>query len=434
MRLDIDASRPQLKNVQWESLTATGPPPRHLGHSYRTPFSRALPGGAVADLPAPAEEGKIKVLVVVSSPPDVERSRWALSRLDEQAALDAIQASLDIVRDRFDFELLRGPASTENIRRHLSNGGFHVLHLFAHGASPDQGAAASVVLESGDGEAIAAGAAEIGAIVGGLPRLRLVVLAGTGGVEADSGRPVARAPSSELIDLAPSILERGIPAVVAMQGRLDDEAGRLFVSTFYAHLVTSKDGLVDQAINQARQKIFHKRRETWAWTAPVLFLRGSGVLFAPAGLAERVAPASPTHQAATPRPEQPRRLRPKGDLRGGKPVLSAGKRIEPVLELSRDLRFIAPTKEQLFDDLVELGANRDRVETFYWLIGSKRQASPMATLDAEYRDLIDTAFETGTAAKLHERIQKMMQTRQKAPQAAQLYDFGTLRATKEFAP
>lgn len=434
VRLDIDVSQPLLRNLHWESLTAKGPPPRHLGHSYRTPFSRTLPVQAPASAPSLGKDDKIKVLLVVSSPPDLDTSGWRLPRLDEQAALHAVQASLESVRDRIGFELLDGPASISNIRGRLVEGGFHALHVFAHGTSQDDPDAGSMILENTHGAATGVSGEDLAALVSDVPGLRLVVLAGSGGLEAHGHHDAPSAPSNELAKLAPAIVGRGVPAVVAMRGRLDDEEGRLFISTFYSDLVRSKTGMVDQAINIARNRMFHNRRETWAWAAPVLFLSGDGVLFAPWPSGERGAPGSVTHPTPITSAHQTPRPHPTADLIGGKPVLSAGKRIQSAKPLSRDLRFVAPTKEALFDDLTDLDADRALLETLHWLIGNERQMSTIAPLDAEYRELIDTAWRIDAANKLQQRIQRLKETRQKAPPVAQVYDLGAVRATNGFAP
>src|SRR6185503_16705930 len=92
--------------------------------------------------------------------------------------------------------------------------------------------------------------------------------------------------------VATNLVRLGIPAVVAMQFEISDEAAITFSSEFYAALV---DGLpVDAAVAEARKAMYATSDVEWA--TPVLYMRSSnGVLFQLEGkrdsTAERAAAA-----------------------------------------------------------------------------------------------------------------------------------------------
>jgi len=76
--------------------------------------------------------------------------------------------------------------------------------------------------------------------------------------------------------MASAILERaGVPAVVANQYAISDEAAIAFSAAFYNRLAKGDD--VDEALTEVRLRLRRKSRE---WATPVLFLSGqSGKIF-----------------------------------------------------------------------------------------------------------------------------------------------------------
>jgi phage tail sheath protein FI len=199
--------------------------------------------------------------------------------------------------------------------------------LFRQGAFQGETATDAYFVNCGLGSTMSQGDIDSGQVTG-LPCLRLVVLAPGGDATAPSADtdPATR---TGLAGLAPAALEAGVPAVVAMRAYLDAETEGRFISALYGHLVRSTTGMVDQAVNDARQKIFYQRSETWRWTVPVLFMSGDGKLFtAPTPAASRSL-----HRMAPP-PRPPKDLRdsrvPDSGVRGGKrPELSKGLGVTP---------------------------------------------------------------------------------------------------------
>lgn len=103
--------------------------------------------------------------------------------------------------------------------------------------------------------------------------MKLVVLNACKGAEVSSSRP--------FVGMAPNLVKRGIPAVVAMQYAIADDAAVLFAREFYGKLFRGwNKGRVDVAISHARNRLLADFPGEREMATPVLFLRaGEGVLF-----------------------------------------------------------------------------------------------------------------------------------------------------------
>lgn len=85
--------------------------------------------------------------------------------------------------------------------------------------------------------------------------------------------------SGEINSLAARlIIESGIPAVLAMQRLVEIALARSFTFHLSEHLL--RNGVIDEAVNVARQRVF--RPDHVGWTTPVLYTRNAeGRLFSP---------------------------------------------------------------------------------------------------------------------------------------------------------
>ncbi len=72
---------------------------------------------------------------------------------------------------------------------------------------------------------------------------------------------------NQLAALGPRLSQAGIPAVIAMQGRISMETGKSFMKVFFEEL--QKDGVVDRAASIARSAV----QDRPDWWKPVLFMR-----------------------------------------------------------------------------------------------------------------------------------------------------------------
>ena len=112
--------------------------------------------------------------------------------------------------------------------------------------------------------------------------LRLAILNACEGARSSRQDPFAGS--------AQSLVQQGIPAVIAMQFEIADDVASTFAHEFYGALA---DGLpIDASVTEARKAIFAGGREI-EWATPVLYLR------APDGRIFDVAPAGKTAAPVT---------------------------------------------------------------------------------------------------------------------------------------
>jgi hypothetical protein len=92
--------------------------------------------------------------------------------------------------------------------------------------------------------------------------------------------------------LAQGFLRQGVPAVVAMQASITDDAALIFTRYFYRDLIES--GIVDASLTEARLRM-QANGHPIEWGTPVLYMRAqSGQLFQPGiNLDERKSPPEP---------------------------------------------------------------------------------------------------------------------------------------------
>jgi CHAT domain len=291
LRFRLHLSRdlaPELHALFWELLTDGD---RHLAlaRSPDTAFSR------YATVPrelGEAASGTLRLLVVVAAPANAER--YGLAAIDRGEVLARLGRTFDPLRGALEVEALDPPATPGRLRQRLVEGGFHLLHFFGHGEARYDDSS-SLVLEADDGTARFVGEELLAEVFLGDRGVRLVTL-----IACHGGAPSS--PDS-FSGLAGRLVERGLPAVLAMRRAVSFDAAHLFTSHFYRHLAQS--GRVDAAVNEARQQLFLADPGGPAWSSPVLYMRlADGLLWRPpsAGAAAGEAPsgAAAAGEAAVP--------------------------------------------------------------------------------------------------------------------------------------
>jgi tetratricopeptide (TPR) repeat protein len=258
LRVRADEGAPELMNLPWEFL--------HDGDGFlvtrwETPLSRLSLGIARRDK-RPLER-TLRMLVVVSSPLDLPEYRVLNTEREQEvilAALDKLQrkGSLDI-----DF---CEDAALDTIQDYLSEQEYDILHFTGHGVFNEAKGRGELLLEDEQGNQQSLTNAEFAALLRGYPSLRLVVLSA-----CQSART---ANNDAYADLARILLKQGMPAVLAMQYSVLDEAATLFADRFYTGLANNKP--LDVALTEARLGLQMARGEEDGervdFATPVLFL------------------------------------------------------------------------------------------------------------------------------------------------------------------
>ncbi len=269
LRLRIDASAPELHAVPWELLRDADPgvAGADLAASADTPFSRYLAGRWRRG--GPVLERPIRLLAAIADPPGLDD--YGLTPIDVEAECQELTQALAEAPDTLEVTFLEPPATLSALDAELRKG-YHVLHVVAHGIRP-KGEPAVLFLAGDEGRV-----AEVSEdqLAGMLARqgtsLRLVYLS--------SCQSAARSPADAFRGIAPSLIEAGVPAVLAMQDQVAVDTARAFAQGFYRRLLVH--GLVDLAANEARSSVASAGLPGAA--IPVLFQRlRSGQLLARRG-------------------------------------------------------------------------------------------------------------------------------------------------------
>ena len=244
---------PELMEVPWEFMYDD---PNFLSVSVWTPVVRYL------DLPTPKRplrvEPPLRILGMVSSPTDYDT-------LDVGHERENVEQALANLVDRGLVELhWLEDATLRGLRRLLMQGDdFHVFHYVGHAQFDEQVGSGAILLEDSDGRSRSVPAWKLGqALHDNRKSLRLVVL------NACEGALTAR--DDPFSGVAPSIVQQGIPAVIAMQFEITDDAAIVFAEGFYEAVAAGYP--VDAALAEARMAILADDNDV-EWATPVLFMR-----------------------------------------------------------------------------------------------------------------------------------------------------------------
>ena len=229
------------------------------------------------------------ILIVISSPTDqgslnVERETDHISRaLDDLVRKGAVK--ITIMRD----------ANLLAVQKQLRDEAYNVLHYIGHGHFGERSGEGYLVFENSQKRSHLVSGRKLGPLLRDEDTLRLVMLNACSTAVTSEARPFS--------GVATSLVQAGIPAVVAMQTNITDDAALQFSQVFYESLA---DGCpLDTAVAEGRKAIEFSAGHTIEWAIPQLFMRvGDGVLF-------DIRPHSPSPADKEP-DTQPRDVKPPG--------------------------------------------------------------------------------------------------------------------------
>ncbi len=209
----------------------------------------------------------LRALVVLSSPSDYETldvaSEW--EHLNDALA-DVVSTGL------FEIELLEQPTLTA-LQNQLRRNTYHILHFSGHGEFDDAARAQSkgmLVFQDEHGIGQGVDALTLARHLAEHTTLRLVVLNACEGARASTRDAFTGA--------AQTLMRQNIPAVIAMQFEITDDAAQNFAYTLYGALANQAS--IDAAVSEARKRLAHNAASL-EWATPVLFTRAEdGNLFA----------------------------------------------------------------------------------------------------------------------------------------------------------
>jgi hypothetical protein len=254
IRLRLIFENPEIAALPWEFLYEESTN-TFLANDPKTALSRYI------DVPLRRQEIKpaslpLKMLLVISSPSD-------LDPLDSEGEEGLIRKALEkhISSGLIQIDTI-SKATIDAIYQKMNDKAYNVFHFIGHGVFGNNKGHVALVDEDGrasllDDEAFAN-------LFLGRRGLGLVILNSCEGAMTSSGQ-VFRG-------MAPCLVQRGIPAVVAMQYTILDSTAKIFAEEFYRSLARGEP--VDRAVQSARNLISIKvKLDNRDFATPVLFMR-----------------------------------------------------------------------------------------------------------------------------------------------------------------
>lgn len=254
IRIRLCIRPPELAVLPWEFLYDT-----RIGDyvclSRDTSIVRYL------ELPHPVQPLSVtpplQILVMIVSPTD-------LVALDVDIEKQRIERSLEPLQQAGLVKITWLNGQTwRDLRNSLLKGTWHIFHFVGHGGFDLQHEEGLIVLAKPDGRSHFFTATEFSRLLADHRSLRLVVLNACDGAR--------NGPSDVFSSTATTLIQRGIPAVVAMQYAISDIAAIEFAHTFYKTLISGVP--VDVALSEARKAISFEIKNSLEWGTPVLYMR-----------------------------------------------------------------------------------------------------------------------------------------------------------------
>ncbi len=268
----------EVAGLPWELISRKGDDP--LVVSDKTPLVRSFDVLEARD--SVPLKGALRILVVMSNPRGTPPLNLETERTRIEQSWRALGMTVDFAR----------PVRAD-LRKQLGAEVYHVVHFMGHGDF-DLTKGGMLLLEKNDGEPDPISGKEFAVMLQDEP-LRLVYLnackTGMAGMTG-TGSPV-----HPFAGVASALIKKGVPAVVAMQFPISDEAAIAFATTFYERIAQRFP--VEAAVAQARSALYQDGHSEWV--TPVLYLRSSdGVLFDPSAEPAHAAAAGVASAAAAP--------------------------------------------------------------------------------------------------------------------------------------
>lgn len=244
---------PELGNLPWEFLYDPGIS-RFLALSVETPIVRYLETQQMAQ--PLAVQPPLRILTMICSPQDYPR-------LDVEREWENLQQSMSGLQARGLVDLVRlDPPTLASLQQQLRREQYHIFHFIGHGVFSRTDQDGFLLFENALRGGQRVSGHDLGTLLHDHRPLRLTVLNACEGARASV--------EDQFAGTAQSLVRNGIPAVIAMQFRITDQASIMLAREFYGALA---DGYpVDAALTEARKAIKTEGNDL-EWGTPVLYMR-----------------------------------------------------------------------------------------------------------------------------------------------------------------
>ncbi|HEY0069489.1 MAG TPA: CHAT domain-containing protein [Chloroflexia bacterium] len=246
---------PELADLPWEYLYNSSLN-RFLALDNDTAIVRYL------DLPERVRALKVtlplRVLVAISDPSDYDRLDVEQEWSNLQEALVHLIRDGAVVLDRLE------DATLPNLQYKLQTGYYHIFHFIGHGGFDQQNKEGVLILKDANGKGRMVSGQQIGWLLHNHKTLSLALINACEGARADYHDAFA--------GTAQSLVQQGIPAVVAMQFEITDMAAKTFARSFYTSIARSHP--LEVALTETRLALFAAGHGmNLEWGTPVLYMR-----------------------------------------------------------------------------------------------------------------------------------------------------------------
>ncbi|MEW5987825.1 MAG: CHAT domain-containing protein, partial [Chloroflexota bacterium] len=216
-------------------------------------------------IPPLALEPPLRILGMIASPSDQE------DPLDVETEKQRVAEAVKPLSKKGLVSLAWLDGQTwRDLQRKLREGPWHVFHFIGHGGYHRPTEEGVIILADEQGRSHPFTATQLGRLLAGHKSLRLALLNACEGARG-SERDIFSSTAATLV-------QHGLPAVLAMQYPITDRTAIELARAFYEAVA---DGFpVDAAVVEARRAITFARHNTVEWGTPVLYMRSpDGVLF-----------------------------------------------------------------------------------------------------------------------------------------------------------
>ncbi|MGB0385481.1 MAG: CHAT domain-containing protein [Ardenticatenaceae bacterium] len=251
---------PELARLPWEYLRDESRQ-RFIGLSKKSSVTRylALPEGEKALV----VQSAVRILVVLSNPLDEPPLDVHLEWQNLQKALGKVVEEGRVVLDRLE------NGTFAALQSQLGKKTYHIVHFVGHGAFDDAEQTGLLLFEDAQGFSDRVPANHVANLLHDQPSLRLVLLNACKGARSSRSNP--------FVGMAASLIQQGMPAVIAMQFDITDQAAITFAHKFYQAIAENQP--VDAAVTEGRRAIYYRPNEL-EWGTPVLYMRApDGYIF-----------------------------------------------------------------------------------------------------------------------------------------------------------
>jgi CHAT domain-containing protein len=252
---------PALAALPWEYLYDARSA-NFLALSETTPIVRYL------ELPRPLGalrfQPPLRMLIVTANPVQ-------LPSLASDQEARVIDEAWRIQVQRGNVELRHIVATLPTLQQTLQSQAYHLLHFSGHARFEERTQEGLLYLQDDTRAAVGVTGRQLRGLADALVSVRLIVL--------NVGETGRASPANLDGGVAQSLVQLGVPAVLAMQAEIHDGFAFTFAQTFYTALASNAP--LEVALTRARQAIY-AQGDPVGWGTPVLWLRApDGHLFAP---------------------------------------------------------------------------------------------------------------------------------------------------------